>query len=244
MIKLYKAFFLIVALIFYTPVQLNAYFKDYPPYNFKNGSFEQINAQLLIDRNKCNYESQDGMIIANLKETPCISELYLKVGTSILINRSVEIQNEVTPIPHALYQADLDGNGLKDFILLSSYRFNTGYDDYVEVFLSKPEGAYEKISYATLKSGIEDFFDLNDDGKCEVIITGLYHTDKHNYFTYNIYELMDFRLVNVDAKFKGFPKFIWYTNKPNDRGTEHLTKEERRSHTKKKNDSIQYSEIK
>ena len=69
------------------------------------------------------------------------------------------------------------------------------------------------------------------------------HIGKHPYITYSIYEFKDNKLLNADKKFKGFPKFVWYTPKANDKDTKKLKKKERSSHIAKKNSSIQYQKI-
>lgn len=218
-----------------------SYFDKYPPFLFKDGSPVHLETKALVDFDKPRYESKDGKISVVLKEDADSFDFILKDGNLILM----EIKTKITPLPYSLYQADLDHNGLKDFIIFNSYRGNGlgAMMDKVEIFLKKEDGAYSKISYDTLSAGIEDFVDLNRDGKYEVIITGLYGGTKHNYFTYNIYKISHYELVNSDSQFKGFPKFIWFTYNENDKDTIHLTQEERRLHTGEKNTSIQLAEI-
>ena len=103
-------------------------------------------------------------------------------------------------------------------------------------------GGFEKISYYTFDAGIEDFIGPDKNGKYKVIITGFYQGNRHNYISYNIYEIKNYHLINADAKVKGFPKFIWYSNKPNDKDSGSLTQQERHLHAKEKNNSIHYEE--
>jgi hypothetical protein len=166
----------------------------------------------------------------------------LQDGKSILINKN----DNKEPYPYAVYWADLDKNGLNDFIVFYSYR-TMGYSfmcEAVEIFLKKKEGGYQKISYDGTSFGLEDFVDLDNDGKNEVIITDTYSGDKHTYFVYNIYEFKNYKLLNANAKFKGFPKFIWFTYNANDKDTTHLTKQERFRHIEEINRRIRYQEIK
>jgi hypothetical protein len=145
----------------------------------------------------------------------------------------------------AVYWADLEGNGLKDFIVFYWWQAPGIMFPLcrVEIFLKKEAGGYGKIYYDTLSPGLEDFADLDNDGKYEVIITDICEGNGHNYYSYSIYEFKDYRLVNADDKFKGFPKFIRYTNNANDKDTKHLTKGERLSHTKEKDSMIWYEDI-
>ena len=142
-----------------------------------------------------------------------------------------------------VYRFDIDGNGLQDFIVLLQIGLNTLLRG-TDIYLQKKEGGYQKISFEGSGNGIEDFMDINRDGKYELIVTGMCSGKQHNYFTYSIYEFKDYKLVNADLKFKKFPKFIWITYKPNDKDTTYLTKEERARHVEEKNRSIKYEVIK
>ena len=194
-----------------------AYLENHPPYKFKDGAPKHLEVQPLKDLAKT-----ESKYIADKK-------------------------NNQTVFLEEVYRVDLDGNGSDDFIVFSSYRGCglAGYKYEVEILLKKGDNSYQKISYDTMANNpIEEFVDLDKDGKYEVIITDLYYGDKHNYFTYNIYEFKDYKLVNADVKFGGFPKFVWITNKPNDKDTAHLTKEQRMALTHEKDNSIKYAEIK
>jgi len=240
-----KQLLIATLILLFTSTATYAYFENYPPYKFKNDPPMHIKAKLLVDLNKPEFKSGDGVIVASLSETAEESNFLLKEGKTTLLNRNIKTREEVAPIPHAVYQFDLDNNGLKDFIILSSYRGAglAGYNDVVEILLKKQDGSYANITYDTMKSGIEDFVDLNKNDECEIIITGFHFDNKHNYFTYNIYEIKNYKLVNADSKFKGFPKFIWNTNKPNDKDTKHLTKEQRCYLSNEKDSSIYYNKI-
>lgn len=235
----YSPFTLTLLSLFYS----NAfpYFDKYPPFSFKEIQPAHLEVKPLVDFDKLKYLSKDGKILVILKEDADNFNFLLKDGSLVL----AQIKENTPPLPYSVYQVDLDNNGFKDFIIFNSYRGNGlgAMMDKVEIFLKKEDGAYSKISYDTLSAGLEDFIDLNRDGKYEVIITGLYGGSKHNYFTYNIYRISDYELVNSDERFKGFPKFIWFTYKENYKDTTHLTQEERYLHAGEKNTSIQHGEI-
>jgi len=143
-----------------------------------------------------------------------------------------------------VYQFDIDGNGTQDFIVFTYPGTGTLLNE-IHIYLKKPDWGYVKISYPEDGgASIEDIVDINKDGKWEVILTNLYSGEKHNYLSYSIYEIRNYRLVNADKKSKRFPKFVWFTNKPNDKDTKHLTSQERQKHVDDKNASIEYEEIK
>ena len=218
-----------------------AYVTNYPPFRFKDGSPLHLKAELLVDLDKHDYKSEDGNVIARLKDTTSGVDFFLKEGKYVLVSDNIK----EAPTPYAVYRAGLDGTGLKDFIIFNWYggcgiAINSVR---VDIFLKKKTGGYREISYDTLSSELEDFVDINKDGKYEVIITDIYSGQKHTYFSYDIYRFENYRLVNADAAFKGFPKVIWDTNKPNDKDTTQLTQQERLLHTKEKNSSIHYEDI-
>lgn len=233
-----------LSIIFLTAFAFNAsaYFENHPPYKSKEKPFKSLNVPLLVDYDHPEYKSIDGKIVIRLKETADTLDFFIKVGGLIL----VKMTERESPVPYAVYQSDLDKNGLMDFIVFYNFRANglAAYESMTDLFLNMGGKGYRKISFKSMNVGLEDYVNLNNDDKNEVIITDTFCGEEHCYFSYSIYEFKDGRLVNADAKFKGFPKFIWMTNKPNDKDTVHLTAQERASQVVKKNEAIQYSEIK
>ncbi|MEI8344920.1 MAG: hypothetical protein WCG06_02490 [Candidatus Omnitrophota bacterium] len=184
--------------------------------------------------------SKNGKIRAILKEKNFMdSKLLIKDGDKTLVKLYVTKPND-PPFPNAVYWIDVDGNGLKDFIVLSSHR-GTGIGlnfDYVDIYLKKPDRSYQRISFETWAVNLKDFVDLNRNGKYEVIITGFDQGQSHNYYSYNIYAFYKYRLINADQKFPGFPKYVRLTKKPNDKDSHQLSKEERLEFALKKERSI------
>jgi len=232
---------LITVILFFPATCALAYFSNYPPYKFKENSPKHVEAKLLVDSDKPRFKSKDGKIFARLKETPAGFNFLLKDGKIVL----ARLTDDKLPLPNSVYQVDLDGNGTKDFIVFYNYRGSglASQKDRADIFLKNKGGSYQKISFDTLSAGLEDFVDLDRDGKYEVIITGFYSGNKHNYFTYDIYKLKGYRLVNADNRYSAFPKFIWITYNKNDKDTVHLTSEEKLAHIKQKDDSVAYEEV-
>ncbi|MFA5115720.1 MAG: hypothetical protein WC486_00360 [Candidatus Omnitrophota bacterium] len=220
-----------------------AYFEEYPPYEFKNGPPKHLEAETLVDHgSKHDYKSEDGSVVARLMATDISLDFLVREGGYVLTRKNVQ----ELPFPvGAVYWADLEGNGLKDFIIFYWWQAPGIMFPLcrVEIFLKKETGGYRKIYYDTLSPGLEDFADLDNDGKYEVIITDIYERGRHNYYSYSIYEFKGYELVNADNKFRGFPKFVWYTHNPNDKDTGHLTRQERLLHTKEKDAMIWYENI-
>ena len=232
----------ILALIFlfiilYIPDVL-AYRDNYPPYRFKDGPSAHLNAKPLIF-GEGDYKSES--VVVHLTESkPFEVEFFIKAGNTVLVSTDKNMEW----FPSSVFQADLNNDGRDDFIVIYNSRAPGfgGHHDRVEIYLQKQNDNFEKISYYTFDAGIEDFIGPDKTDKCKVIITGFYQGDRHSYFTYNIYEFKNYRLVNADAKVKGFPKFVWYTDKPNDEDAAQLTKKERSLLAREKNGSIHYKD--
>ena len=225
--------------IFIFGFNVYGFVENYPPYSFKNGLPNALNIKPILSGDQSKFNSR-GIVAQQDKDS-----FFLRDGRLTLLDlKGLSIANAWgNPVPMELYRVDLDKNGLEDFVVFSWYR-RTGLASMnypVDVFLKKSNEAYQRISYDSMNPDIKDFSDLNKDGKSEVIITGYYLGPKHNYFTYNVYEFQDFKLNNADQKFKGFPKFVWLTNKPNDKDTTHLTQKERKEHAEQTNRSISYN---
>ena len=218
-----------------------AYWDSYPPYRFKDGSPTHLNVRPLVD-GEGDYKSRDASIVVHLKERkPFEVEFSIKVGKATLVASDQHMEW----FPSAVFQADLDGNGLDDFIVFYNSRGPGlgGCQDRVEIYLRKKNGGFEKISYDTFDAGIEDFIGPDKEGKYKIIITGFYQDGRHSYFSYNIYEFGSYQLVNADTKIRGFPRFVQYTYKKNDKDTGRLTQQERHLQTKDKNGSIHYEDM-
>lgn len=141
-----------------------------------------------------------------------------------------------------VYQIDVDGNGMKDFISFV-YPATSPLLNEIHIYLQNPEGGYQEISLSEdAGAGIEDVVDINNDGKWEVILTNLV-AKEHSYFLYSVYEFKDYRLVNANKKFKGFPKLVQYTHKNNDKDTSHFTKAERNRFANELDRRIEYKLI-
>jgi hypothetical protein len=79
-----------------------------------------------------------------------------------------------------VYQVDLDGNGYKDFIVLS-WNMGTGLganEGTAEIYLKEKKGTYHKISFTTMSAGIEDFVNLNKVGVITIRIRAGAHSNK------------------------------------------------------------------
>ncbi len=235
-------YILLILLLLSNISPAQAYFENYPPFRFSQNPPVSFKTNLLVDYDHPEYKSNDGKVIAKLNETSDTFDFLLKVGGVVL----QEKKEKSTPLAYAVYEGDLDKNNISDFIVFSSER-GCGLASQlsiVDIYLAKADGGYDCVHYESLGGGIEDFIDYNKDGSSEVLISDMYGGDKHNYFAYSVFKIEDGRLVNANHDIKGFPKFIWYTEKKNDKDTKHLTNDEKAQFIKKINSQIKYTEIK
>jgi signal peptidase I len=203
-----------------------AYIGDYPPFGFKEPQRKPVNAQCLVDLDGGEYVSKDGKLKAVLKDGKDEFDFLLQGDGETLMTRT---SLEETPVPCAVYRTDLNGDKNDDLIVLSNYR-GCGLGaivDHVDIFIKKKGHGYKLIAYDTFSAGIEDFLDINNDGKTEILTANFYEGEKHNYFVYRVYVIKGEDFVNVDKNVKGFPRFIWYTFKPNDKPAMSLGEKEK-----------------
>ncbi len=228
-----------------------AYVETHPPYALKDGPYQSLSAKPVQDSDHPQYQSPDGKITISVKSSTEEEfwDYLLQDASTVLAQRHIEY----APIPFEIYYVDVNGDGLEDFVVFMTYMAMgmPSLHERVEIFLKKKEGGYRQIGYDAVAVSIKDFVDLNHDGKYEVIITGFYEqggTKKdrraHNYFSYSVYEFNGYRLQNADKKYKGFPKFVWFTDRPNDKDSDKVSLKERREHVREKEKGITYKDIK
>lgn len=220
----------------------NAYMEDYPPHQFKQGAYKHIQIKPLVDYDHQEYVSKDGNVKVRMIENPDSLGFLIKEGKKTIVSR----KERDGVFPYAVYQYDLDNNGQNDYIVFNSYR-GTGlaiYAGRIDIYLKQSEGKFRSISYDSWSADITDFVDINNDGRIGIIVGGSKFFGDHNYFTYNIYEIQNFKMVNINKKFKGFPKFVWYTHKPNDKDTVKISAEDRSRYVAEVDKIFKYESIK
>jgi hypothetical protein len=249
--KILGLLMLIPVVIFILDPKALAYVETHPPYSVKEGPYKSLNIKPVIDADHSEYKSPDGKIRISFKGGMDERhwDFLLQDGNSILAKRHIDY----SPIPYEIYHVDINGDGQKDFVVLMTYMAMgmSFLHERVEIFLKKKEGGYQQIAYDAVAVSINDFIDLDHDGKCEVIITGFYQQDgtkqdgrTHSYFSYDVYEFDGYRLKNADKKYQGFPKFVWFTERPNDQDSDKVTLKERLKHIQEKEKGIVYKSIK
>ncbi len=246
LVQIITGLLLLLVLSFCFAKPIFAYWAEYPPYSFKNGPFPHLASKPLVNlwEGPTEYRSVDKKIYAKVEEPSFrVVSLLLKDGDLVLAANNK--RPEDPPYPYAVYQIDLNGDGLNDFIVFWNYRGNglAATDDRVEIFLRRKDGGYQKITFDTIGAGLDNFVDLNHDGKYEIIVSRWCNYQSHTYAAHSIYEFEGTKLINAYIKFDGFPKFIWFTNKLNDKETKHLTAKEKAAQVRIQDKAIEYRDI-
>jgi hypothetical protein len=113
--------------------------------------------------------------------------------------------------------SDIDSNGLDDVI---KYYFHgtlgLGLGCDLLIFSQYEKGRFIKLKIAHERFSKEDICDINNDKKKEIINCILVNCNGHNYWVYRCWRLDGKVLKNIDYT-TGFPKAVWFTNKPNNK---------------------------
>ncbi|MDP4209840.1 MAG: hypothetical protein Q8928_13595 [Bacteroidota bacterium] len=138
--------------------------------------------------------------------------------------------------PDTAFVADYNGDHLND---LKIYFLNLGcgaFNFYAQViyFFQRPDGGFTKISFTDLYM---DFNyrkerDLNGDGNYEIITQSFQNYGKHNYWLFNIYNLKNNELVNVNKLYQ-YPIMSQILYRDNFKITKNLSREKMKTFSRK-----------
>ena len=111
--------------------------------------------------------------------------------------------------------ADLDGNGLEDVVkevYHGSQGLMLGCD--LMIFSQYERGKFSAIKLPAERFTADDICNLDNKGRKEIVTCVLVGNGGHNYWVYRCWNLSGSKLVSVDKEF-GFPRAVWFTEKPN-----------------------------
>jgi len=209
-----------------------AYLEDYPPFQKAEQKSKTIPVKELPN------EFQDGDLSVKTYEgypdsaRPFVTDVSFK-GKLIWSSKSEEEKGFDRTYYEGL--ADLNGDGLKDVIVVSgpaAPNSLAAYIDFITIILRNEKKAPDVLQYETMSfDAKQDIPDLNGDGKAEFLkcdlVQDIEAVDKkeHSFWLYTIYELKGNQLVMNNSLRKGFPKFIQYKNEPNEKPTNKISDE-------------------
>ncbi|WP_395057046.1 hypothetical protein [Flavobacterium sp.] len=118
------------------------------------------------------------------------------------IQKIIEKRMSIITEPTSVYVEDINSDGLKDLKFLIPNYGCGNYNYYCEVFylIQNKNGTFDKISYSDIFieyiNRVER--DFNNDGKFEIITQTFESYKKHNYWSFNIYNLKNGKFENVN----------------------------------------------
>jgi hypothetical protein len=128
--------------------------------------------------------------------------------------------------PISTWCGDLNGDGLVDFAMpLASHGNGLGGEFHDLVVVLSSRATYRIWVVATMTPGAEDFLALPDRGHCAIVKTTYVSNEeqaesrRHSYWVYNLIAVRGDELVVANALYVGFPKWIWFTGRPNHKPT-------------------------
>jgi len=132
--------------------------------------------------------------------------------------------------PKAVYAEDINGDGLKDLkILIPFYGCCGAFNFYAQIIylIQQPGGHFKIIAFTDWMDSEEmenrPERDFDGDHNFEIVTKTFQSYGKHNYELYNIYNFVDGKLVNVNAK-GNYPLLIQLLWGPNYTGTNKVSK--------------------
>lgn len=183
---------------------------------------------LALDTNYCPFSAQEMLRISSTRTTTetgtSVAAIFARTsdGTTefrIAVGRTNVVAVPVTPwLEHTkTIIADLDGNGLED-VIKEAYPGTQGLmlGCHLMVFSQYLPGKFALIAIPSERFSSDDICDLDGDGSKEIVTCVLVGFENHNYWVYRCWQLSGRKLISVDNQ-HGFPRAVWFTNKPNRR---------------------------
>ena len=211
-----------------------AFHEKYPPFDLKIWNDRTLKASP-INRPVEEGVFQDGDLSISWKTIIFeFSEIEIRYRNRLIEKVELPGGREWVDFLGDIYYADLDRNGLFD-IVISPANFGSGLGSFYKTALihfQTKTGQFRRLEFISLYFDIGDFVDLDGDGKWELLmlqLTQLESLDKkvHSYWVYVPYRVDRFNLALDRNGLSDFPKFIWFTDSPNNQPTDKLPQKEK-----------------
>lgn len=161
-------------------------------------------------------------------------EVWVRDPNHKLLVSQPMVGDDIT-FAHA-YAADFNRDGRWDYLVVVENSDACGLAAeiwYLTFLLSCPEG-YAVQTLLSYDFEPRDFVDLNRDGQPELLHTMFIFGEagkdgrSHNYWVYNLLTFSGTNIVTSNKLDPRFPRWVWYSFKPNHRDTDQLTAAQRR----------------
>jgi hypothetical protein len=210
---------------------LPAYEKDFPPYS--KGKFPPVCEIHLLkptqenDKNKGDFKSSYSLADQKKKLSLSLRMNYQKGSSGMYARlqdssgknliRTIKIGSHPSNIG-SIYWAFLNKDNHKDFIITMDEGdgyLSSGRQQITFLLSTKSGYSTKKIGAYHLEQ--KDFFDFSTDHKCEYLHQSLVSDGKNNYWSYNILQFINDKIVIKNKLSRYFPKWIKLTPKANDK---------------------------
>lgn len=138
-----------------------------------------------------------------------------------------------------LYVGDVNGDSLLDLKILCWYGgCGIASENFRVIYLfQKKDTTFTKISFIDKSAYLGSERDFENDGNFEIITKTLNYYKNHNYWTFNIYNYLDGKLVCVNNKYD-YPIMIQYLNKENYKITKKISRKKMKDFEMEKPEGI------
>lgn len=194
-----------------TPASAQYPFEKFKKINFKNILFKSDS----ISSETFRYSAQVNQYSVVLQE------INGREGTGISIYKSGKLLQEFTEdigmlkivLAEDLQAGDINGDGYQD-IKIRMYNNGSGLAGSYEtkIYLFGSSTGFTKLSFMDYFSFTE--VDLDGDGNYEIIGCNLVNYKNHNYWTFDLYNYVAGKFLNVGCKYQ-YPIMIQYLNRDN-----------------------------
>jgi hypothetical protein len=231
---------------------------EWEPYNKNHGPFEPNSWPLRFSLHRCDSlevsapPTEDFVVKSchGIRDRPRAPTIYVgskpnQRGTWLLVKdcngvtlAGLQQAGDFPPAWLEVYWADLNADGKEDFVGKAFLGGNGTILTFLcdVVFLLSNGGGYVVTTTEGLWSGFSYFVDLDGNGVCEFIHTAFVEGGHvkgrdgrgHSYWVYNVLSIRDGRLFVNNRLAPQFPKWIWYTHRPNHSATTQITPSQQR----------------
>jgi len=232
--------FLLVVIILVHVKGSSAFNDNYPPFNVKVWGNRMLKMPPVVTGQKGEFKDRNVIIRCSPQGIRGYRAVVnIKYANKIVSEIAFPLSKDDPSILSEIYYVDIDKNGLSD-IIISTTNLGTGlgtFDNHIIILFQTTAGKFRRLDFNTFYFDVKDFVDLKGDGKYELLMMQLAQIEcsdgkLHNFWVYIPYEIKNFNLVLNKKLHSDFPKFIWFTEKHNDKPTGKLSQKEKDTYIK------------
>ena len=229
-----KKSFLTLVLLLSFPANGSALDDRYPPFDIKAFKDRMLNAELINKPEERGEFKDRDLSIKWTSKGMETSRVEIRYKNKLTVQVELPGKDDYSNAVGEIYYADLDGNALPDIIIHPAF-YGSGLGSFYKtttILFQATPGQFRRLDFTSFYFGPEDFVDLKGDGHYQLLMMQLMEAlgqdrKPHNFWVYTPYEIKDFSLRMDRDPAPGFPKFIWYTERSNDKPTDKLTQQQK-----------------